>query len=143
MLSLRFVWLAPHTTNRLYGNFASNSHSPRLSFPPPKLSFYFPLFVAPSNHDGYLTKSEYVALVHEWKRASSLRPELFEAYDHNGDGLLSRGDFLSLVRQESAAAAAPRPQQRKLSLPFSEHHVFYKSLDGRSFFRLAMLTRVC
>jgi hypothetical protein len=57
-----------------------------------------------SNHDGYLTKSEYVALVNEWGRGSFLGPELFEKHDHNRDGLLSRGDFLSLVRQESSAA---------------------------------------
>ena len=51
--------------------------------------------------DGFLTPSEFGALVLEWGRAALTG--CFEQYDHDRDGLLSRSDFLLLVHQENAA----------------------------------------
>jgi len=58
-----------------------------------------------SNHDGYISRSEYEALVAEWEREGTCRlrdPQLFDAYDKDRDEHLSRGDFLALVRAESS-----------------------------------------
>jgi len=67
-----------------------------------------------SNHDGFITRAEFNALVEEWRSSDpeELRrltglsnlvhaAALFNQYDTNNDGHLSRGDFLQLVRSES------------------------------------------
>ena len=132
----RFFFFTPSTHIKIHVLLSTISMAEAdVSLPTLFPSFLF-CTVCASNHDGYLTKSEFVALVNEWGRSSFLGPELFEKHDHNRDGLLSRGDFLSLVRQESSAGASA--QQREWISFFNCHIYVVSSL---SFVVLTILIR--
>jgi Ca2+-binding EF-hand superfamily protein len=97
-----------------------------------------------SNHDGFITRGEFLGLLDEWQRErpaefsqegsssgggglpslsnSNNAAQLFDEFDSNRDGFLSRGDFFLLVRRHSEHKQAVLDQSLHSPPPASSHH---------------------